>query len=405
MNHSKSLLSRVCLAFALLGPAQSAIADVTVQLPATTVTQGQPFQITFESTGSVASPPDLTALERDFQIVNRSVRQQTSVRNGYRTQRMALTLTLVPLHSGKVEIPAVQFGRESSRPQTLTVRAGSGDSTMTGVPQQNWPLPQGTWDRFAGDPFSGQGPQFGMPMTEPLIPGYGAPFTQGSPFDQATPFGQGSPFDQSIPFNQGTPFSQADPPFGSLSPYTASPPSPGEVVPPYAEDPVEPPASPVHQEDGYPGWLVAVLAGGWLATLVVLGIRQLRPVNLPVMTPPAPASHPDLPPAKPPSPQQMAIAAVEKAYDQGDPKAAREALLQWSRTLWAVDAPLTLTGLAERLQEPLHSHVMTLDKALYSPTPLRWNDVAIASLLDNCKPLDEHKPALSGPKIRSSFWA
>ena len=89
-------------------------ADVRTNLSQTELSQGQAVQLRLDASGSALAMPDLSVLEDDFQIANRNLRQQSSTVNGRRSQRITLTLTLIPLRSGELRIPAIRFGNEVS---------------------------------------------------------------------------------------------------------------------------------------------------------------------------------------------------------------------------------------------------------------------------------------------------
>lgn len=363
MRFGKRVLSWA-LVTATLGIQTPGHAEVSVRLSQTSVTLGQPLQITFESTGTSVSPPDLSAIERDFQIINRRVRQQTSVRNGYRSQRSVLTLTLLPRRSGSLEIPSIAFGNERSAARSVTILAPAGRDNQASTTTPSWPETQGPWD-----PFDRRAPPYDMLPADPNYPA----FNPSSPtFDPSRPaFGPGYP--------------TLAPPSGRTDPPDAVPPSSeteaGRPIPrrtePLASPTTEEPALPrtsLQQGRGYPGWLVALLAAGWLGTLGLFWRSRRSRVGSPAARAAAPAPAPPPAKPKPETAEESAIRAVRDAYEQGNAEAARAALLQWAKAVWPNEAPNNLPRLAERTDEPLRGWILKLDKAFYSPTPVNWHD-------------------------------
>ena len=369
----------LALAGAALGVHAPGHAEVSVRLSQTSLTPGQPFQITFESVGAPVSGPDLSSLEKDFQILNRSVQQQTSVRNGYRVQRSTLTLTLLPRRSGSLEIPSIAFGNERSAARSVDVSAPSGRDGQASMPMPAWPGAQGPWD-----PFNQPAPNYDLPLTAPNNPTFDPNF---SGFEQTYPsfpsFDQGYPaFDPGYPAIV-PPVGRADPRYDIPRDTVSGRPVVRGSEPlssPSADERPTPPTS-LEREGGYPGWLVALLAAGWLGTLGLLWTRRRSAGGSPEVRAATPVSSP--PQAKPKSEtaEERAIRAVREAYEQGDAEAARAALLQWAKAVWPDDAPNNLPRLVDRVVEPLRGRIQKLDKAFYSPTPLNWHDEPVWELL------------------------
>jgi hypothetical protein len=129
----------------------------------------------------------------------------------------------------------------------------------------------------------------------------------------------------------------------------------------------------------------AGLAAAVALALVGIGLflfrrrrRGERPVLRPAAAPgpePGPASRrasavEEL--ARPSDPDQEALAAVRAAYEAGNPSAARNALLAWSRLHWPADPPGNLAQLLLRCPEPVRGQIALLEKAFFSPEPIRW---------------------------------
>jgi len=342
----------------ILLPALAA-AEVNVRLSETNLSQERPLQVTFEASGSSVSLPDLTPLQADFEIVNRNVQQRSSTVNGRRTQSTTLTLVLRPKRSGKLEIPALRFGGESSTPQAISVSPAA-LATAPGPAQTQVSAPwdsQSPWDRFGTQP---------APSGQPF-PGDG--------FDSPFPPLAGAP-------SPGWPGLAASPPASDKG---GAPGSPSRDLAIGAGGPLDPSAPAEADRYSSWSWIAGIAAAGWLGTLFLCWLRRRQrllqaaahPISPPIGIP---ASQPEQE-----TPQARAIQAVATAYLRGDAGSAREALLVWARLTWTADPPGNLSRLAERLAEPLRGHVLELDEALYSPAPVPWEERPVAELLGSLR--------------------
>ncbi|MES9833761.1 MAG: BatD family protein [Candidatus Thiodiazotropha sp. DIVDIV] len=97
------------------------LADVQAILSQQTTGLDQPVQLTLQIKGDQELNPDLTLLEKDFEILNRSSQQSISVINGQMSAKRSLRLTLLPKRAGSLSIPAIPIGNETTSPLTLQV--------------------------------------------------------------------------------------------------------------------------------------------------------------------------------------------------------------------------------------------------------------------------------------------
>lgn len=350
-------LSRSCMALLLLGG--PAWAEVQVRLSQESLTQYQPFQVSFEARGAGLAPPDLTPLGQDFDILDRNVSHSTRNINGQMSQETRLNLILRPKRGGALEIPAIRFGAEQSQPQRIQVAQGSAASGGGTFPGPGYPgpfpdtggintftpVPQGYSPShnysFGAGPGSSQ-EEGGMPVMPHWGAGYGMP-----PWRVPSAIPDGAPW-------------PGNPPTGPLS------------------TPI--PAAPMVAQWPYWPWVAAIAGLGWLLTGLALWRVSGGPpllIRLPKRSPrPAPARAP-----APQDPPEMALAAVRQAYLNNDPFAAREALLHWASQMWPQDPPSNLSRLAVRCPPQAQRHLLKLDEALYSPKPIPWNDASVAEQL------------------------
>lgn len=357
---SRNLLITITIASLL--PALS-FGDVSVRLSETTITQDKPVQVTFEASGPSVALPDLAPIQADFEILNRGVQQRSSTINGRRTQWTTLSLTLRAKRTGNLEIPRLQFGGETSRPEAIRVLAGT-EPTKTFPSSQSQGAPpwdsQGPWD-----PFGMQTPQFAPPwggsnLGVPSFPmGGGAP-SPSAGFPVSPPASQGSgPF--RVPMTT---------PSESVTRLQYTPESAGEVPP-----------TPGDTAGKTWSWIAGFATASWLGTLFLCWLRRRRRIAqelhaASLQTPSTQAVQPE-----PESEESKALRAVAEAYSRGDAGAARGALLAWAKLIWPANPPGNLSRLAGRLAEPLRGYVLELDEALYSPTPVPWEQRPVVELL------------------------
>jgi len=336
-----------------------AFAAVQVHLSQNQVQMGQVFQVSVESSGSSVSPPDLSRLQADFEIVNRSVRQQSSVINGRRSQRLILTLSLAPRRSGRLQIPSLDFGDARSPTRAIEVLAAKGhqsrpsetmSSGWSGIETQlpSFPPPETSEYRQPAGPTAGW-PGAQDPWSQFEIP---APVLETPPVDfgsQAPP----SPYRAGGLPQQGP--SAAAAPRESVEtgleiPERFQPRSQGEANSKAA--------------DGH--WLVGTATTVLLGLLLLYWLKRRRPRSGPERVRTR---------APTPPPQDPTVQALQLAFQQRDAAGARQALLHWACETWPEDPPANLSRLAVRMPAAIREAILKLDQAQYSPTPVDWKEL------------------------------
>jgi hypothetical protein len=105
----------------LLG-SQPVWAEVRATLNRSTIQAGDTVTLVIEASGrDPGGQPDLSVLERDFEILGTSTSQQIQFINGKRSSRRQWEIQLAPLHDGDIEVPAVPVGSEHTSPLSLRV--------------------------------------------------------------------------------------------------------------------------------------------------------------------------------------------------------------------------------------------------------------------------------------------
>ena len=110
-----TIMSILCL--------QAAMATTTARVGRTAVGISDSFEITFETDQSVDEEPDFSALTRDFDILSRAKSTSINIINGSMQRATRWKLDVIPKREGKLVIPPVAIGNESSNAVNMTVAA------------------------------------------------------------------------------------------------------------------------------------------------------------------------------------------------------------------------------------------------------------------------------------------
>lgn len=118
------LAAALCLA-ALGAPvlARAAAGTLEASVEPKVVEEGDPVRLTLRFRGHApASRPDLSPLERDFDVLGSQQSQRVSIVNGDVDATREVEILLSPKHAGDLEIPALHAGDLSTEPLRVTVR-------------------------------------------------------------------------------------------------------------------------------------------------------------------------------------------------------------------------------------------------------------------------------------------
>ena len=100
-------------------------AEIKTTVDRNPVSINESFQITFTATESPEDDPDFSSLQRDFEILNQSHRNNSSWINGQSTKSIQWILNVMARRAGKLIIPAVSFGDDVSQPVEIVITRGS----------------------------------------------------------------------------------------------------------------------------------------------------------------------------------------------------------------------------------------------------------------------------------------
>ncbi len=104
---------------------QAAMATTTARVGRNTVSVSDSFQITFETDQSIDQEPDFSALSSDFDVMSKSKSTSINIQNGSMQRASRWILDLMPKREGRLVIPAIVIGDESSNPVNMIVEGQS----------------------------------------------------------------------------------------------------------------------------------------------------------------------------------------------------------------------------------------------------------------------------------------
>ena len=312
--------------------------EVKARLDTHSIRFGETVRLTLEADAQPAPGPDLSPLQEHFRIVGRSSSRQVREINGQRAERHELHLTLSPLRSGHLAIPAIAFGEVATQPLSLEVSANA-EVSVQGAPS--------------------------VPLADP-------PPANTRPLEDASTSARPAAGHPGMP-----------------------PPTPAPSITTHLPTPETKP----WRHLILASWPTLSVLG---AILGVMGFmwkwRQRRPRfdrSHPSQDQPRPPASPH--PATPPAsfqgdPLGTAITAVQQAYAAGDATTARDALLAWAALALPDQPPANLALLAKRSPEPLRSDILLVEQTLFTPRPVDWNHRRTWEHLSDFVPLPPEQP-------------
>ncbi|MDD4914463.1 MAG: BatD family protein [Methylococcales bacterium] len=117
MNTVQILILNLLLLFMPLAQA----ADIQVSVDRNPVSINTSFQIIFTAGQTPDDNPDFSPLQESFQILDQQRSSKASWINGHTSRTEQWTITVMAKQPGEMEIPAIAFGSDHSKPLKLTV--------------------------------------------------------------------------------------------------------------------------------------------------------------------------------------------------------------------------------------------------------------------------------------------
>ncbi len=115
----------------------SMAATISVTTDRDPVGLNESFTLTFESDSSVDSDPDFSPLNKNFQILSRNTSSSMSIINGKINSSKKWQLTVLARRAGKLQIPAISFGKDRSQAAYINVSNGGSSSSSSSNTNQD----------------------------------------------------------------------------------------------------------------------------------------------------------------------------------------------------------------------------------------------------------------------------
>jgi len=102
--------------------------EINVSVERNSINLNESFQLVFSANQSPDDEPDFSVLTQNFEILSQASGSQISIINGDTTKNVTWTLMLMAKRAGKLIIPMVAFGHDTSSELSLTVNAVNNNS-------------------------------------------------------------------------------------------------------------------------------------------------------------------------------------------------------------------------------------------------------------------------------------
>ncbi|MFZ0791353.1 MAG: BatD family protein, partial [Chromatiaceae bacterium] len=132
MRNRSTLFLSLLILFAL-SVSQGARADRLIADPdRTRLGVNETITLRVIAEGRLSGDPDLSPLEKDFEVLNRSTNSRMTIVNGAMSQTREWVLELAPRRSGELQIPAFSLGGERTSPIQVQVVAADQAAAESG---------------------------------------------------------------------------------------------------------------------------------------------------------------------------------------------------------------------------------------------------------------------------------
>ncbi len=121
-DNMKRLLALATLLWGCLA-ATPAMAALQASVDRNPVAAGESFTLTLQSGDDLDGSPDLSPLQQDFDVLGQSQSTNYQIINGNSSRTTQWQISLMPKHSGQLQIPSLSVDGEQSQPLTITVAA------------------------------------------------------------------------------------------------------------------------------------------------------------------------------------------------------------------------------------------------------------------------------------------
>jgi len=128
LNSYRVLLSCMALLLMICLVSVSVQAAITAKVDRDTINEGETFTLSLSVSDSDGGQPDVTSLQKDFEVLGTEQRSEVQIINGSVEAHRSWSITLSPRHAGKLVIPPVTLGNDSSAALAVTVLPATASS-------------------------------------------------------------------------------------------------------------------------------------------------------------------------------------------------------------------------------------------------------------------------------------
>ena len=104
-------------------------ATINVEVDRNVIEEGESINVQFSSEQGIDGDPDFSPLEKDFRVLRPNRSYSMSFINGKLSRSTSWSLILIPKMMGVFQIPAIKFGKDTSRAVRITVNPASRTGT------------------------------------------------------------------------------------------------------------------------------------------------------------------------------------------------------------------------------------------------------------------------------------
>lgn len=131
------MFSRYLIFLVILGFSFIANAAVQTQLDKTDIDSDEMVMLTISSNDHLSLSPDLDPLKNDFYITGTSQNSSFNFINGTASIQTQWQISLMPKHSGEIQIPSLIVGKEKTAPQVIHVAATKSSPNFLSATKSN----------------------------------------------------------------------------------------------------------------------------------------------------------------------------------------------------------------------------------------------------------------------------
>ncbi len=119
---------RIIITLIFLLCSQFLQAEISISVDRNPIVVDESFKMIFESNEKVDGEPDFSPLNKSFTVLSSGRRSNTQIINGDMIRSQQWILTVIANKTGTVDIPAIRFGKELSKPAQIKVTTSAAPS-------------------------------------------------------------------------------------------------------------------------------------------------------------------------------------------------------------------------------------------------------------------------------------